>query len=265
MCWVNSKKWYTAVGRMIEQPNPLDPGGCSIILPNGCKFALSQHSSENMAFGDRRPSYPHKFRHCKNMNAPKPPPPPSFAAVLLAGGRSRRMGRDKALLPVPGGGLLWQRQIGILRSLGPAELFISGPARPGFPEDACLLADDRPGCGPLAGIAAALGAMRAPLLVVLAVDLPAMEADYLRGLLARCAPGMGSVPHGEFYEPLAAVYPRECLETARERLRGGSLALQGFVRAAGSLLRPRPIAPGEKMLFVNWNEPGDHPRAPPTD
>ena len=50
-----------------------------------------------------------------------------FAAVLLAGGRSRRMGRDKALLPLADGRLLWQRQWDVLRELGPAELFVSGP------------------------------------------------------------------------------------------------------------------------------------------
>lgn len=172
------------------------------------------------------------------------------------------MGRDKALLPLPGGGLLWQRQLGMLRSLGPAELFISGPARAGFPGDVRLLADDQPGLGPLSGIAAALAAMRAPLLLVLAVDLPTMEADFLRGLLTCSEPGAGTVPLGEFYEPLAAVYPRECLKIARERLQDGRLALQGFVRSAGSLLRPRPIAPGERALFVNWNEPGDHGNRP---
>ena len=57
-----------------------------------------------------------------------------FAAVLLAGGRSRRMGRDKALLPLPDGRLLWERQLDVLlRELGPAKLFLSGPRRAGFP------------------------------------------------------------------------------------------------------------------------------------
>ncbi len=117
--------------------------------------------------------------------------PVRFAAVLLAGGQSRRMGRDKALLLVDGGRVLWERQLDVLRSLGPAELFISGPARPGFPYDVRLLEDERPGLGPLSGIVAALEAMTTPLLVVLAVDLPAMRADFLRGLLAGCSVNPG--------------------------------------------------------------------------
>lgn len=185
-----------------------------------------------------------------------------FAAVLLAGGRSRRMGRDKALLPVPGEGagrLLWERQLEVLRSLEPAELFISGPARPGFPRDVRLLADELPGLGPLSGIVAALEAMTTPLLVVLAVDLPAMNARFLRGLLNGSGQDAGVVPmrrdESGFYEPLAAVYPRGCLEIGRERLRSGELALQGFVCAAGRLLQVHSITAEEEALFTNWNEP----------
>ena len=192
----------------------------------------------------------------------EPPVFPSFAAVLLAGGQSRRMGRDKALLPLPGGRLLWERQLAVLRSLEPAELFISGPARPGFPGDAFLLTDAQLGLGPLSGIAAALEAMRTPLLVVLAVDLPAMEPGFLRGLLARSEPGTGVVPFGEFFEPLAAVYPRECLDIARGCLQNRKLSLQDFIGAAGSLLRPWHLSAGERSLFTNWNKPDDQRRFP---
>ena len=184
-----------------------------------------------------------------------------FAAVLLAGGQSRRMGRDKALLPLPDGRLLWERQLGILRELGPAELFISGFVRPGFPEDVPLLADELPGRGPLGGIAAALAAMRSPRLVVLAVDLPAMTAGFLSRLLGESPDGRGIVPrHGGpngFYEPLAAVYPVGCRTLARERLAGEDWSLQTFVRAAGGALREHQIAATEEPLFANWNAPLD--------
>lgn len=180
-----------------------------------------------------------------------------FAAVLLAGGQSRRMGRDKALLSLPDGRLLWQRQLGVLQKLEPAELFISGPAREGFPADVPLLADATPGLGPLSGIAAALGAMRSPLLVVLAVDMPTMTAGYLQGLLDRCRDGRGIVPqHSDtgFYEPLAAVYPRSVQGLATARLAEQNRVLQSFVRAAGSLVNPWAITTEDRALFANWNE-----------
>ena len=184
-----------------------------------------------------------------------------FAAVLLAGGQSQRMGRDKALLPLADGRLLWQRQLAVLQALEPAELFISGPAREGFPPDVPLLADEFPGRGPLGGLAAALGAMESPRLVVLAIDLPRMTAEFLRGMLAREAGGV--VPRhdgarGGFYEPLAAIYPRECLPQARARLAGTDHSLQAFVReaVAASRIKEWPLREaGDLAQFTNWNAP----------
>ena len=184
-----------------------------------------------------------------------------FAAVLLAGGQSRRMGRDKALLALPDGRPLWQRQLDVLRQLAPAELFISGFARLGFPAGVPLLADEFPGCGPLGGIATALGAMVSPRLVVLAVDLPHMTAAFLRGLLAGYGTGQGVVPQAadECFEPLAAVYPRTALAEARGRLGRGEYALQPFVRTltAEGKVSARRISQMETALFTNWNIPED--------
>ena len=195
------------------------------------------------------------------MNAPAATSGEPCAAVLLAGGQSRRMGRDKALLALPGGRLLWQRQLDVLRELAPAELFLSGFARPGFPADVPLLADELPGCGPLGGIAAALAAMASPRLVVLAIDLPHMTAAFLRGLLAECGAGQGVVPRAAdgFFEPLAAVYPRTAHAEARARLGRGEYALQPFVRTltAEGKASARRIRQEETVLFTNWNVPED--------
>ena len=183
-----------------------------------------------------------------------------FAAVLLAGGRSRRMGRDKALLELPDGRRLWEHQWETLGALGPAERFVSGSWREGFPPDLPWLADEFPGCGPLAGIAAALQVMQSPRLVVLAVDLPGMTADFLRGLL-QGNDSAGVVPQraDDFFEPLAAVYPKSAAGPAQERLHAGALALQPFVRTLidDGLAVSRPIAEAEAGLFANWNHPGD--------
>ncbi len=191
-----------------------------------------------------------------------------FSAVLLAGGQSRRMGRDKALLTLPDGRPLWQRQLDdVLRPLRPAALFFSGPARVGLPGDVTVLADAAApagqSLGPLAGIAAALDAMQTPLLLVLAVDLPAMTAAWFRDhLLPRCRPGRGAVPRGDdgFFEPLAAVYSQECRALAQAQLQSGTdRSLQSFVRAAESAgwIEPVGISAEAQRLFVNWNAPTD--------
>ena len=186
-----------------------------------------------------------------------------FAAVLLAGGRSRRMGRDKALLPLADGQVLWRRQLAVLASLRPAELFISGPEREGFPASVTRLDDAVPGLGPLGGIATALGAMRSPRLVVLAVDLPMMTAGFLGVLLADddddCP--RGRVPRMDegVFEPLAAVYPRKALAVANEQLRSADRSLQSFVRrlVEAGQTEAYPIKGNERGLFANWNRPED--------
>ena len=172
------------------------------------------------------------------------------------------MGRDKALLPLPDGRLLWQRQLDVLRGLDPAELFISGFSRPGFPADVRALGDAAPGLGPLGGIATALEVICSPRLLVLAVDLPMMTSEFLSGLLRQGDSGTkGAIPQAAdgFFEPLAAVYPRSALAAAKACIERHELSLQPFVRAlvADRQAVGSPFGPGEVALFTNWNSPGD--------
>src|SRR4051794_37322903 len=74
-------------------------------------------------------------------------------AVLLAGGKSSRMGRDKALLAVEGRPL-WMRQVEVLRATSPTQLLISGPPDGAWKDTGIVaVADETPGQGPLSGIA----------------------------------------------------------------------------------------------------------------
>src|ERR1043165_8061611 len=118
----------------------------------------------------------------------------NLSAVLLAGGESRRMGRDKATLEIAGKPL-WQHQITLLESLNPVEILISARTdhdwRPGT---AIFVVDQPPSVGPLSGIAATLHTCRGSHLLVLAIDLPWMTSSYLHSLLDQLRPGCGIVP-----------------------------------------------------------------------
>jgi molybdopterin-guanine dinucleotide biosynthesis protein A len=179
------------------------------------------------------------------------------SAVLLAGGRSTRMGVDKALLTV-GGQPLWRRQWAVLAEAGATERFISARPEQGWvPDGVPVVRDAVAEAGPLAGIAAALEQMRGTHLLVLAVDLPRMEAAWFGRLRALCAPGVGAVGRREgFYEPLAAIYPRGLARDAAARLMRGEYAMQRFIAAAGAALRSVGIGADEAAWFANWNEPG---------
>ncbi len=185
-----------------------------------------------------------------------------FSAVVLAAGHSTRMGRDKALLEV-NGHALWQRQRDVLRAAGAGEVFLS--ARPeqawtrhvsGF--DA-IVHDATPSCGPISGITAAIERASDPHVAVLAVDLPAMTSAWFALLRGACAPGVGVAGRrGDFFEPLAAIYPREMMTLAWEALAGGKYSLQALLARGVEerKMRVREIGPAEEAWFQNWNEPG---------
>jgi molybdopterin-guanine dinucleotide biosynthesis protein A len=181
----------------------------------------------------------------------------NFAAVLLAGGRSSRMGSDKAALVVDGQPL-WQRQLATLRALHPRELFISGRSDGPYATAGVEIVEDTiPGLGPLGGIAVALRYSASPLVVILAIDLPAMTPDFLGAMLKG---GRALVPqNARYFEPLAAVYPKSALPIAEEMLRDEDRSMQRFVRRLvdAGLVQSRPVEPGEVALFRNVNRPED--------
>ncbi len=185
-----------------------------------------------------------------------------FSAVVLAGGRSVRMGSDKAFLAV-GDGVLLGRQLRCLRETGAQQVLISGRAGVDYSSfGARVVYDHRPNAGPLAGVAAALKASSRDLLLVLAVDLPAMTSSMLTKIVALSQKKLGCVPVEEGrFEALAAVYPRAALAVAEEQLRGGDYSMQAFIRAAIAerLVCPWEVQPEERGCFINWNRPADWP------
>ena len=110
----------------------------------------------------------------------------AFTGVVLTGGASRRMGRDKALVAVDGTALA-TTAASALRSAGAAEVLAVGGDRHGLEAlgsfDRCV-PDDAPGEGPLGGILTALGVASHDLVVVLACDTPMVTSDCPQRLLA---------------------------------------------------------------------------------
>src|SRR5207245_960451 len=92
------------------------------------------------------------------------------------------------------------------------------------------VADRFPGCGPLAGIHAALLATRHPHVFVAACDMPGLDPDVIRFLLARIGGTDAIVPRWEGdVEPLHAIYAARCLAAMEASLRAGRYALRDFL------------------------------------
>lgn len=168
------------------------------------------------------------------------------AGLLLTGGRSRRMGFDKALLMVDGQPNA-VRLAGVLRRVAAGPLLEVGPGRSGLPS----VEEERPGEGPLVALAAGsralagLGWHGASLL--LACDLPRLSAEVLAVLAAW--PSEGSVVPllAGAPQPLCARWSPSDLEVARRLAAQGRRAMQDLLAETGPVL----LRPGE------WLGPGD--------
>jgi len=141
------------------------------------------------------------------------------AAWILAGGRSSRLGTDKALLEIDGRAMAAQVAERVSKVCETVAI-VGDPDR-----YSCLglsvVPDSYPGQGPLAGIEAGLGATTADLNLIVACDMPALDAGILEELFAvgaDCA--IPQYSDGKS-EPLCAVYRRRCHAPIRDALESG--------------------------------------------
>lgn len=182
----------------------------------------------------------------------------AFSAVILAGGASTRMGRDKAMLSWQGRTLL-ERQLELVRSLRPQELFVSGRDGVDYRGLGCVVLRDRfADSGPLAGVERALAEASHPLVLVVAVDLPCLTREFLGRLLERCNVRTGVVPRwrGE-WEPLVAVYPKRCHGLAMDLLVRCRPAARVFAERchAEGAVRIWRVGPRDGACLRNCNRP----------
>ena len=179
----------------------------------------------------------------------------SREGFVLAGGRSSRMGRDKALIEIQGIRLVDRAAEAVAAAAGSATL-IGDPGKYGglgYP----VHPDIFTGCGPLAGIHAALGVSRSDWNLILACDMPEVEFAFLIQLLERAEQGGNDclLPAGESGrpEPLCGVYHRRILPAVRRALEHGvRKVLDGLAEVQMEVFRVSGPGP-----FSNINTPED--------
>ena len=195
------------------------------------------------------------------------------AGVVLAGGRSSRMGSPKAALEWHGSTLL-RRTVGILaRATGGPVVVVRAPGQelPPLPPDVEIISDPREGKGPVQGLAAGLGALvdRADVAFVSSTDMPFLHPAFVRRVLRAVHEGADvGLPVARGYpQPLAAAYRTKLAATAErlvaeERLRPAFLFETCTVaRLDEAALKDDPVLaaldPGLDSV-VNINEPDDY-------
>ena len=149
-------------------------------------------------------------------------------SFILAGGRSSRMGTDKALLSF-GNQTLLERALRTAAKVTDA-ISIVGP-RERYARYGEVVEDIFPDCGPLGGIHAALSATQTDMNLMLSVDMPGMEAAFLSWLLeqARQAAELIVVPEtSDGLQPLAAVYRRPLRAVVEQALKSGQYKINNL-------------------------------------
>ncbi|MBO0731648.1 MAG: formate dehydrogenase accessory sulfurtransferase FdhD [Acidimicrobiaceae bacterium] len=175
------------------------------------------------------------------------------AGLLLTGGASRRMGRDKATLVGPAGETLARYVASLLRGVADPVLEV-GPGRSGLQ----AVADDRPGGGPLAAVATGARALhqrgwRGPVLLV-ATDLPALDDGTLAWLAGHPAPGAVVPTVGGRHQPLCARYQLADLRHAEQLLAEGKAAMRDLLDVTEVTYAepPRPEALADVDTPEEW-------------
>ena len=192
------------------------------------------------------------------------------SAIILAGGRSTRLGRDKASEPLLGVSLL-QRVVSRVEGLAGEIVVVraAGQALPDIETSASLrvVEDVYPDSGPLGGIYTGLSAITTARALSVGCDMPLLQPELLAGLLLLASDGYDAVvPTNEMFrpEPLCAVYTTRCISSAQSQVGDGALKVALFL----DKLRVRYVTPSEwrawdreGLSFLNINREADLRRA----
>lgn len=183
------------------------------------------------------------------------------AAIVLAGGQSSRMGQDKALLDVDGVPLL-RRVYEVAAKCAQAVYVVTPwPERYRSLNLPCIWLTETQSHsaphGPLVGFAQGLAQVEAEWVLLLACDLPRLQADVIQGWMQHLPEdeSIAAVLHHseKGWEPLCGFYRRSCLPVLEQYIAEGGRSFQGWLTTQTVLALPLIAS---EMLF-NCNTPED--------
>jgi molybdopterin-guanine dinucleotide biosynthesis protein A len=188
----------------------------------------------------------------------------AVTGVILAGGKSRRMGRDKAFLPF-GAGVLIERVIEVVRQVTAEVILVTNTPVRYEPFGLPMFTDVIPEAGSLGGLYTGLVASSTPYSLCLACDMPFVRPEFLRVLCAMAPAADVVIPrNAKDFQPLCAVYSQACREPIRQKIATGRLKITGFfdqvsvrVLAGDALARYDP----HDLMFFNANTPEEYEHA----
>lgn len=185
--------------------------------------------------------------------------------AVQAGGKSSRMGEDKALIRLAGIPLI-ERVLGRIDGLADEILITTNRPETLTHLNLRMAPDEVPGAGALHGLKTALSAAQCDVVLVLSCDTPFVSRELLEHLLNRAHEADVIVPkHGDKYEPLQAVYnSAHCLPALEAALESDKRRMVSFFPKVHILPIEEPVLTEldpSGLSFFNINTPADLERA----
>lgn len=186
-----------------------------------------------------------------------------ITGIILAGGQSRRMGRDKRFLELEGRTLL-ERGLAVLETLFPEVLIVAAEDGPAFAALRHRVVTDLiPGCATLGGLLTGLSLASRPRVFAAACDMPFLApAVILRMVELGGSADVVMAKLGTGLQPMHALYAKSCLPHLERMARTGNLKVQDLCQTPG--LKVRVVTEEELretdprlLSFMNLNTPAD--------
>ena len=181
-----------------------------------------------------------------------------MTGILLAGGRSSRMGADKAFLKFRGRPL-YKYSLDILEALCP-EILISSSDQRFSGSGHRLVPDKIPGIGPLGGIYSCLSETRESRALILGCDMPGMNIDFIKVLIEQSKNHLLTVGKNQEdrVEPLAGIYHKELLEIMSNQIEKGIYKMSKLLESVhAKIIDPAESGFDPQILYRNINRPSD--------
>ena len=186
-----------------------------------------------------------------------------LAVVILAGGRSSRMGRDKATIEIAGVPLIRRIYDVVATCIDLGEIYVVTPwperYRQVLPTNCNFILEQQPHQGPLLAFAQALAEIEATWLLLLACDLPNLSTPVIQDWIDRLpsidSQSIAYLPRhvSKGWEPLCGFYRQICHESAIEYIHSGGQSFQGWLEM--QVVTELIIA--DPRCLANCNTPAD--------
>ncbi|OPY89492.1 MAG: putative molybdenum cofactor guanylyltransferase [Syntrophus sp. PtaU1.Bin208] len=184
-----------------------------------------------------------------------------MTGIILSGGKSSRMGINKAFLEIDGDRLI-DRTVSLFKELFSEVILVTNEPLLYLDQDVALVTDIYKRKGPLGGLYAGLYYASFDYAFLCACDMPYLNVEFIRYMMGKVAGYDVVIPEtSEGYFPLHAIYSRRCLPTIKNLLeRGDRLKVVGVFKGMRVLTIPEPVIRSydpDGRMFLNINTEQD--------